>query len=129
MPALFAYTLYNGDAIPLTLQFFQADGTTPLDLSGKVIGTTVKLKPTDPDSAALFQKDIHGDATGIISFLISSLNVGGYWIDVKSWDVALGYQRSTVIGSQKFSVEQSVTARATPTVVLVRGQPALQEAA
>jgi hypothetical protein len=129
MPKLFAYSVYSGDAIPLTLQFYQADGTTPLDLTGRIIGTTIKLKATDLDADALFQKDIAGDPTGVISYLIPGLDVGGYWIDVKSWDVALGYQRSTVIGSQKFQVEQSVTLRATPTVTLVLGKAPLQVAA
>ncbi len=123
MIQLFSYDLYSGESNPLALRFYEADGVTPLDLTGQFVGATVKAKPTDPDSAALYKSDVAGNSSGLVEYLIPPLAAGAYCIDVKQWDSA--YERSTVIGSQNFSVLQSVTARPTPGGALV----ALQSAA
>jgi hypothetical protein len=111
---LFTYPLYSGDIIPLTLNFYQADGKTPLSLVGVTVGTTVKLNATAPDSTAAYQQDIVGDATGVISFVIPGLTVNTYWIDVKWWNTTQGNTRQTVIGANQFTINQSITQRATP---------------
>jgi len=111
---LFTYQLYSGDIIPLTLNFYQSDGKTPLNLTGITVGTTVKTNPTGTDSGSLFWQDKAGDTTGVISYVISPLSAGSYWIDVKWWNVAQGNTRQTVIGASQFTVAQSVTARPVP---------------
>jgi hypothetical protein len=111
---LFTYSLYSGDIIPLTLNFYQSDGKTPLDLTNITIGTTVKNHPTDTDANSLFWQDIPGTTSGIISYNIPGLNAGTFWIDVKWWNVAQNNLRQTVIGATQFTVQQSITARATP---------------
>ena len=114
MTTLFSYSLYSGDIIPLTLNFYQADGQTPLSLVGITVGTTVKANPTAPDTNAVYQQDIVGDATGVISFVIPGLPVNTYWIDVKWWNTTQGNTRQTVVGTSQFTVNQSITQRATP---------------
>ena len=121
---LFTYSLYSGDVIPLTLHFYQADGKTPLDLTGITIGTTVKVNNTSPDSSAVFQKDTAGDTTGVISWMIPGLNTGNYWIDVKWWNTAQNNARQTVIGTSQFVVNQSITQRSVPVISIVLRQAA-----
>lgn len=123
---LFTYPLYSGDIIPLTLNFYQADGKTPLSLVGIVVGTTVKANQTDPDASAIYQKDTNGDATGVINYTIPGVAPGTYWIDVKWWNTAQGNTRQTVIGATQFTVSQSVTQRSvpTPTVFHITAQAA-----
>src|SRR5215469_14170558 len=111
---LFTYPLYSGDITPLTLNFYQADGKTALNLTGITVGTTVKNSPTGTDASSLFWQDKPGDTTGVISYVIPGLNPGTYWIDVKWWNVAQGNTRQTVIGATQFTVAQSVTARPVP---------------
>jgi hypothetical protein len=111
---LFTYSLYSGDVIPLTLNFYQADGKTPLDLTGIVIGCTVKVNNTSPDSSAVFQQDTAGGTTGVISYVIPGLAPASYWIDVKWWNTAQNNARQTVVGSSQFVVNQSITQRSVP---------------
>jgi hypothetical protein len=116
---LFSYQLYSGDVIPLTLKFFQSDGKTPQDLTGIVIGTTILVTSTAPDSAAIYKQDTAGDTTGVISWTIPGLNPGTYWIDVKWWNTGQSNARQTVIGANQFSVLQSITKRSVPAPTVI----------
>ena len=115
MPSqLFSYPLYSGDVIPLTLNFYQADGTTPMNLTGITVGATVKSVITTPDSGAVYWKDIPGDSTGVIAFSIPGLAAGTFWLDIKWWNTTLNNARQTVIGATQLVIQQSVTSRTVP---------------
>jgi hypothetical protein len=126
---LFTYSLYSGDVIPLTLKFYQTDGITPLNLTGIVIGTTVKTSLNASDANALYQKDTAGDTTGVITFNIPGMSANTYWIDVKWWNTAQANLRQTVVGASQFTVNQSVTVRSTPTPTLMITPSSLPKAA
>lgn len=111
--SIFPDPLYNGDAIPLSLAFQNPDGS-PYNLTGITVGCTVKKNPTDPDSAALYQQDTPGSGSGTIAFVITPLNVGTYYLDVKWWNTSQANQRTTVIGTTPMQINQSVTTRALP---------------
>lgn len=110
---IFPDPLFSGDSIPLSLAFQNPDGT-PYNLTGITVGCTVKKNATDADSAALYQQDIVGTTSGNIGFVITPLNVGTYYLDVKWWNVGQANQRTTVIGTTQLQINQSVTARALP---------------
>jgi hypothetical protein len=92
----------------------QSDGVTPQSLVGITVGCTVKINATDLDTAATFQSDIPGDATGIIKFTITPQNPGDFVLDIKWWNTNQSNQRQTVVGTMPFHVNQSTTARALP---------------
>jgi len=113
---IFPQPVYSGDIIPLQLSFFEEDGITPKSLVGNTIGITVKTQPNDTDDAqAKYAHDVIGDATGVINFQIIPLTAGNYYLDIKSWITGqTPPQRTTIIGTTQFSVQQSVTARTVP---------------
>lgn len=106
--SLFPNPPCSGDIVPLTLTF--TENGQPYSLVGATVGMTIKIAPsTVNDADAIYTKDVAGDATGIINFLVGPLPTGTYWLDVKMWN-GTG-MRTTVIQPSKFSVVQSVTLR------------------
>jgi hypothetical protein len=115
----------SGDDIPLSVQFYQADNVTPKDMTGYTVGMTVKATVTDPqtklpvpDSAALYEKDLAGNTSGLFPFKIPgqtagapTLAPGEYYLDVKRWD-STG-TRTTVL-TTALAINESVTQRAAP---------------
>ena len=115
----------SGDDIPLSVQFYQADNVTPKDMTGFTVGMTVKQTVTDPqtglpvpDSAALYQKDLAGNTSGLFQFKIPgqtagapTLAPGNYFLDLKRWD-STGL-RTTVL-TTGLPINESVTQRAAP---------------
>jgi len=102
----------SGDIVVLKLEFFQADGVTPKDLTGLKIGVTVKVEAdTSSDTGAIFKQDLPGDTTGIVVFHMGPFVFGTFWLDIKSWN---GTERSSVIAPTQFKVQQSVTNRPMP---------------
>jgi hypothetical protein len=122
-PSIFPNPILSGDATPLVLNFWTTspDPTAnppvvgvPRSLVGYTVGVTIKAQPAgDVDTAAQYQQDIVGDATGVISFGLPGLPVGAYWIDVKIWDSS--NVRSPVIPPTQFNVSPSITDRLVPT--------------
>jgi hypothetical protein len=123
--SIFPQAFPSGDDIPLNLQFYASDNVTPKDMTGYTVGLTVKASVTDPqtkepvpDSAALFQKDLPGDATGLFPFKIPgqtagavTLVPGNYYLDVKQWNLA--GERTTTL-TTTLPVNESVTQRPVP---------------
>jgi hypothetical protein len=122
---IFNQAFPSGDDIPLSVQFYQADKVTPKNMTGYTVGITVKATVTDPqlktpipDSAALYQKDLAGNATGLFPFKIPgqtagapTLAPGSYYLDFKQWDPA--GNRSTLLTTD-LAINESVTQRAAP---------------
>jgi len=109
---IFPQTLCSGDTIPINLTFTDKTTGNPYNLTGNTLGLTVKEEPEDSDDTkAPFHQDVVGDATGKISFSISPLAAGTYWLDVKMWQGPTTAPRTTVIPPLQFNVVQSVTTR------------------
>lgn len=111
-PVIFPYIIYSGDPIPVSLTFYQPDGVTIKDLTGIVVGCTLKVNITDADTAALYKKDTSGTSSGKVTFELPGQPAGEYWFDVKTWDNT--NIRQPVLQTQ-IPVQQSVTQRTTPT--------------
>jgi hypothetical protein len=123
--SIFPSAFPSGDDIPLNIQFYQADNVTVKDMTGYTIGITVKQTVTDPqtelpipDSAALFQKDLPGNSSGLFAFLIPGQTAGAvtfvpgnYYLDVKQWDPSAS--RTTVL-TTTLPINESVTQRSAP---------------
>jgi len=123
--SLFNSGFPSGDDIPLSVQFYQADNVTIKDMTGYTVGMTVKATVIDPqtkfpipDSAALYQKDLIGNTTGLFAFLIPGQTAGSvtfvpgnYYLDVKQWDPA--GKRTTVLTTM-LPINQGVTQRSAP---------------
>src|SRR5215831_16824000 len=98
--SVFNQAFPSGDDISLTVEFYQSDNVTPKDMTGFTVGMTIKRTVTDPqtdlpipDSAALYQKDLPGNTTGLFLFAIPGQTAGAptfqpgdYFLDVKQWD-------------------------------------------
>ena len=122
--SIFTQAFLSGDDILLNFQFLQSDGITAKPMTGYVVGLTIKTSLTDSngnltlDSAAVFQKDLAGDATGIFHYTIPgqttgqpTLNPGTFFLDLKQWDSTS--KRTTVL-TTKLPINQSVALRSTP---------------
>jgi hypothetical protein len=106
--------IYSGDAFTVRLAFWtDTTNTVALDMTGLQVGLTIKENLNDADAAADFEQDLAGDTTGKFNFAVAGLETANYWVDAKMWS---GGQRSSVIAPQQFSVLQSITARAEPSV-------------
>src|ERR1700747_871201 len=105
---IFPQTLCSGDTIPLALSFMDQPAGTARDLTGKTLGLTVKTEPEDSDDTlAAFMQDIVGDSTGKVAFVISPLEAGTYWMDVKIWTTgATPSDRQTVIPTMQMKIIQ-----------------------
>jgi hypothetical protein len=109
---IFPQILCSGDTIPINLTFTDKATGNPYNLTGNTVGLTVKTEPEDSDDTlAAFHQDMPGDATGKISFSVSPLEAGTYWLDVKMWTGTTSGPRTTVIPPLQFNVIQSVTTR------------------
>jgi hypothetical protein len=113
--SIFTQPFFSGDCIPITVSFFGADNTTPMDLTGQYVGITIKHNQTDADANALYKNDIAGNTTGIINFLIPgftssapTLIAGTYPFDIKRWD-ATGCRYNAV--ASNLIISPSTTAR------------------
>jgi hypothetical protein len=123
--SVFTQGFPSGDDIPLEVQFYQSDNITVQDMTGYTVGMTIKQTATDPqtgdpipDSAALYQKDLAGNTTGLFSFKIPgqaagipTFQPGEYFLDLKQWDPA--GERSTVLTTM-LPIAESVTQRSAP---------------
>jgi hypothetical protein len=72
---------------------------------------TVKVNATDPDAEAVYTNDIAGTTSGTINFSVPAPEPGNYVLDVKWWNSS---NVRTNILQEAFTVNQSVTQRATP---------------
>jgi hypothetical protein len=117
MTNIFPSNPASGDQFTLTLEVFEADGTTPKDLTGLYIGITVRTVP-DPDGTddadAAFSASQAGGPTGVVVFLLGPFAAGAYWLDVKTFATGTPPVRSGLVNPTKFDVVQSVTMRTTP---------------
>lgn len=122
--SIFPTPFYSGDDIPINVQFYQSDNVTPKPMTGYTVGMTVKAALDDgfgnltPDSQSIYEKDLHGDATGLFPFTIPgqtagnpTLNPGNYFLDVKQWDST---GKRTNVLTTMLPINQSVTLRAIP---------------
>jgi hypothetical protein len=81
--SIFTQSFYSGDDIPLTINFYQPDGVTPKPMTGYKVQLMVKAAPLQdqygnliPDSKALWQSSLNGDASGVFPFMIPGLLAG-----------------------------------------------------
>ncbi len=106
----------RGDTRTINLTFLEADGTTPIDLTGGTVYFTVNTSsdPTD-DTAASIQKTVAGSSAtaptlGEHTFTLTHSNTnitpGTYWYDAQFVD-AVGNYLSSYRG--KFIIESDVT--------------------
>jgi len=88
-PTLTKREYYRGDTpLPRTVHFKDTDGQY-IDITGYKIWYTVREKPATSiiknDADAIIHKEIDGDATGIVTFSLSSddtdIPVGTYYYD------------------------------------------------
>jgi hypothetical protein len=109
---IFPQPLCSGDVYPLPIIFTKPDGT-PMDMTGKTLGLTVKVEPIDSDDTqGSFWENLTGDTTGKVVFNIKGLAAGTYWMDVKIWSTGLTpSDRQTIIPPLQMKVIQSVTTR------------------
>ena len=109
---IFPQILCSGDTIPVNLVFTDKATGNPYNLTGNTLGLTVKTEPEDSDDTlAAFHQDVTGDATGKVSFSITPLLAGTYWLDIKMHQGSPTGPRTTVIPPLQMKVVQSVTTR------------------
>ncbi len=105
--------IYSGDAFTIPVKFWtDSTNTTALNMTGNLVGLTIKENINDPDEFAVFKKDLAGDSSGVFNFNVPGLVTCTYWVDAKMWTGSASGPRSPVVTPQQFSVLQSITARA-----------------